>query len=162
MPRTCTICAHEDRSEIDRALVGSKSLRHIAARFGISTGALQRHNHEHVPGRLLKARDAEELTHADALKAELEYVKADVERLKTKAEKAEDYKTALMACDRALKALELQAKLAQLIDERPQVNLHLSAEWMHLRGAIVTTLEPFPEAREAILRALEVGGNGSA
>jgi hypothetical protein len=152
--RTCTICGHERRSEIDRALVGSESFRNIAKRFSVSTSALHRHRNEHIPGRLLKAKDAEELTQADALRAELEYVKSDAERLKTKAEQDGDYKTALSACDRALKALELQAKLAQLINDAPQINLRLSAEWLELRGTIVTSLEPFPEARGAVLSAL--------
>jgi hypothetical protein len=43
MPRTCTICRHPEREAIDRALVRSEPYRHIAAQYGVSTTALQRH-----------------------------------------------------------------------------------------------------------------------
>lgn len=162
MSRTCTVCGHESRLEIDRALLGSDSYRNIAARFGVTTSSLQRHRNEHIPGRLLKAKDVEEIAEADTLKSELEYVKSDVERLKIKAEADDDYRIALAACDRALKALELQAKIAQLIAEAPQINVTLSPEWLEIRGLIVQALEPHSEARRAVLRALEAAGNGRA
>ena len=47
MPRSCSICAHDARAEIDRALVAGEPFRHIAARFHTSTGALQRHKADH-------------------------------------------------------------------------------------------------------------------
>jgi hypothetical protein len=48
------------------------------------------------------------------------------------------------------------------LNRTPTLNLTLSPEWLELRALIVRAVEPFPEAREGILRALEVGGNGRA
>jgi hypothetical protein len=42
------------------------------------------------------------------------------------------------------------------------VNLNLSPEWLELRAVIVTALEPYSEARESVLRALDGGGNSRA
>jgi hypothetical protein len=50
--------------------------------------------------------------------------------------------------------LELLAKLLGELDERP-VNVLLSPEWLNLRTVIVTALEPHPEARGAVLEAIE-------
>jgi hypothetical protein len=78
-----------------------------------------------------------------------------VHRLKEKAEEEGDLRTALLGCDKALKALELQAKVEQLIQTQPTVNLHLHPEWVELRALIVGALEPYPEARYAVVGALE-------
>ncbi|MBD0328065.1 MAG: hypothetical protein ICV68_16695 [Pyrinomonadaceae bacterium] len=162
MTRTCTVCAHAEVHAVNVALVAREPYRHIAARYSLSTGALRRHSEEHIPQLLVQARGALEALQADDLLAELRSEKEDIQRLKGLAEDGEDYRTALLAIDKALKALELQARVAQLIDERPTVNLYLSSEWMELRAVIVGALEPHPEARESVLRALEGAGNGSA
>ena len=66
MPRTCTLCKHPQRDELDRALLAGDSFRHIAAQFDTSTGALQRHKADHLPQTLVKAHDALEVARADA------------------------------------------------------------------------------------------------
>src|SRR5690349_24836446 len=67
MPRTCTICRHEQRQEIDKALIAGTAFRNIAERFGTSVAALHRHKQEHVPENLVKAREAREVAQADSL-----------------------------------------------------------------------------------------------
>ena len=71
MPRPCTVCTHPEREAIDRCLVDSVPFRIIAARFGTSTGALQRHNADHLPTRLVEAKAAEEVAAADDLFAQV-------------------------------------------------------------------------------------------
>ena len=155
MPRTCTICTHDSRSAIDKALVRREPYRNIAKRFSVSQAALSRHLNDHLVPILAKATEAEEISEADRLRTELEGVKDDVERLKEKAEEDDDYRTALLGCDKALKALELQAKVLQVVKDSPTVNLYLSPEWLTLRTVIVAAIEPHPGARESVLRALE-------
>jgi hypothetical protein len=79
-----------------------------------------------------------------------------------RAEKVGDLRTALAAITQARGNLELLGKLAGELDERPVVNLHISPEWLELRAVIVGALEPYSEARGAVLRAIEGSGNGSA
>jgi hypothetical protein len=78
------------------------------------------------------------------------------------AEASEQHRTALSAIREARGNLELLAKLLGELDERPLVNLHVSPEWVELRAVIVGALEPYSAAREAVLRAIEGAGNGSA
>jgi hypothetical protein len=51
MGRTCTICVHPARATIDAALETDRSLRDIAAQFGVSKTALHRHWQTHVSGQ---------------------------------------------------------------------------------------------------------------
>jgi hypothetical protein len=160
MPRTCTVCTHEEVHAINLALLERVPYRHIAERYGVSTGALQRHGREHIPELLLKAYEAIERDDADGLAEELVRVKADVHRLKTKAEEEGDLRTALLGCDKALKALELQARVEQLIQTAPTVNVLVTPEWLSLRTRLLYALDAYPEARGSVLRALDSGGNG--
>ena len=50
MGRPCTICAHPARHTIDTALETDRSLRDIAAQFGVSKTALHRHWRAHLVG----------------------------------------------------------------------------------------------------------------
>jgi len=56
MGRTCTICSHPKRKTIDKEIAKGASNRSIAARYGISTGTVQRHK-KHVKKSIKKARD---------------------------------------------------------------------------------------------------------
>lgn len=50
MGRTCTVCAHPARDAIDTALETERTLRDIAAQFGVSKTALHRHWRAHILG----------------------------------------------------------------------------------------------------------------
>jgi hypothetical protein len=45
MARSCTVCSHPDHTAIADALAKGRSLREIAAQFGVSKTALHRHYH---------------------------------------------------------------------------------------------------------------------
>jgi hypothetical protein len=162
VPRTCSVCTHQERGAIDQALIGGESTGKLAGRYRtIDERALRRHRSNHLPATLAKAKEAEEVAVADDL---LEQVRDLQERALTildKAEEAGELRTALGAIREARGNLELLAKLLGELDERP-VNVLISPEWLELRAVIVTALEPHPEARGAVLGALEGAGNGRA
>ena len=163
MPRSCTICAHCDRDEIDRALLADEPFRHIASHTGTSTAALQRHKAEHLPAAMVQAKDAEDAAHADDLLGQLRSLQARTLGLLDKAEQAGRLGTAVMAIKEARGNLELLAKLLGQLDERPQVNLLISPEWVQVRAVLLTALGPYPDARLAVAGQLQVlEGGGSA
>ena len=155
MPRRCSVCAHPDRADIDSALVSGEPYRSIAKRFGASESAVYRHQQDHLPTRLAKAKEAEEVSKADDLLRQLKALQGKTLSLLLKAESAGDLRTALAGIREARGNLELLAKLYGELDERPQVNLYLAPEWLEVRALIVGALEPHEEARESVLRALE-------
>jgi transposase-like protein len=160
MPRRCTVCDHPERNGIDQALVTGASYRSVAKRFGLSESAVYRHKTEHLPAHLLKAKEVEEAARADDLLDQVRNLQAHALDILERAEKAGDLRTALAAISQARGNLELLGKLAGELDERPVVNLNVSPEWLELRAVMVGALEPYSEARGAVLSALEGAGNG--
>ncbi len=162
MPRTCTICAHPERDEIDFALVGGESARSIAGRYRtIDERAIRRHRSNHIPAGLAMAHEAEEVASADNLLDQVRDLQARALSILDKAEDSGELGIALRAIREARGNLELLGKLAGELNENAVVNIHLSPEWMELRVRIVAALEPHEEARSAVLRALEgVGHDG--
>jgi hypothetical protein len=160
MPRRCTVCDHPERHSIDEALVTGAPYRSVAKRFERSESAVYRHKTEHLPAHLLKAKEVEEAARADDLLDQVRNLQAHALDILERAEKAGDLRTALAAISQVRGNLELLGKLAGEIDERPVVNLNVSPEWLELRGVIVGALEPYSEARGAVLSALEGAGNG--
>ena len=72
----CTICGHEEREEIDRALVRGEGLRALARRYGASHSAMFRHKRDHIPAELAltatRAVEAGRLARETALVGEVE------------------------------------------------------------------------------------------
>jgi hypothetical protein len=161
MPRICTICEHAEREAIDRALVGGASNRSFAALYGVSESAARRHKGNHLPAKLAKAHEAEEVAHADGLLADVRSLQARTLAILETAELSYEHRTALAAIREARSNLELLAKLMGELDERPSVavNLNVSAEWLQLRTVLVTALDPYPDAQAAVVGAIEGGGN---
>src|SRR5688572_31413541 len=161
MPRRCTVCDHPQRHIIDEALVSGTPYRSVAKRFELSESAVYRHKTEHLPAHLLKAREVEEAARADDLLDQVRHLQAYALDILERAENAGDLRTALAAISQARGNLELLGKLAGELDERPVVNLNVALEWLELRAVIVGALEPYSDARGAVLRAIEGLSNWS-
>jgi hypothetical protein len=160
MPRTCTVCTHPDRAAIDAALLAGEPFRHIAARTGTSTGALQRHKEEHLPSALALAKEVEQVAQADDLLGQVRDLQRRTLRILDGAEQAGDRRTALAAIREERGNLELLGRLAGELQEGQTVNVVVSPEWQRVRAVVIAALLPFPEARAAVagqLLALEAG-----
>ena len=156
MPRVCTICTHSEREEIDAALIEGAALRNIAQRFGTSPTALHRHK-DHLPQHLAKASEAAEVAQADGLLDKLQSLNSETMLILREAREGDDNELALKAIARAEKQLELQAKLLGELNEGTTVNILVAPEWLELRARIVKTVAPYPQAAQALARALDAG-----
>ena len=81
------------------------------------------------------------------------------------AKNSGDLKTALLGIDKALRCLELMAKIQGQIKEQPQINLELniyqSRQWEAVGEALATILGPYPELRREVSgRLLELARGG--
>lgn len=152
MARTCTICSHEKRMEIDSAFVAGASYRSIAKQFGCSEAAMYRHTSEHIAREVKQLQSAQkELRGLDVVK-QLKTINGITLTILKEARNTKDNDTALKAVDRVTKQLELQAKLLGDID-RPAA-VYLSPEWLDIRKALVQALLPFPDARMSVASVL--------
>ena len=111
MSRTCTICAHPDLGSIDAALVAGKPYRTIAKRFGASPPSVYRHQQDHLPAALAKAKEAGEVAHGDSLLDQLQGLQAKALGILARAESAGDLRSALGAIREVRSTLELIAKV---------------------------------------------------
>jgi transposase len=130
MPRRCSICIHERRTEIERSVLAGDSYRTVAQRFRVSRDAVVRHR-KHLTVAVAKPLGSEQLTQSESLLAQLEELKSEAQRLKQKAERAGDYRAALAAVRELCRMIELVAKLYGQIDGRAEtriLNVNLDAE----------------------------------
>jgi len=155
MPRTCTICKNNNRNEIDKMLIEGVSFRNIAKQCFVSISSLYRHKIDHLPSKLIKAKDAELVTHADNLLNEIEDLRQKALNILNKAEKGKDYRAATSAIREARGCLELLARLLGELKDKPSINITINPEWVIIRNTILNTLEPYPEAKKAISSSLE-------
>jgi len=154
MPRPCTVCTHKDIENINKRLLGGEIYRTIADDTGLSETALKRHKSEHIPVAAAKASKAVEVAKADGLLEDINGLREKAMSILQKAEESGDLKTALLGIREARGCLELLAKVEGKLNDRPQINILINPEWIQLRTLIINSLEPYPEAKEAIINAL--------
>ncbi len=113
--KTCRVCLHPKRSEVDAALLAGEPYRTVSDRFGPSKTALLRHR-EHVPAALAEARQAERVADADSLLDKVRGLEADARRIGAAAEKAGDARTALAAVRELIRIVDLLGRLRGELD----------------------------------------------
>jgi hypothetical protein len=153
--RQCTVCNHSNLEDINMRLARNEVFRTIADDTGLSETALKRHKAEHIPKVLTKAEEAREVTKANALLEDIKALRVKAMDILDQAEQAGDLKTALLGIREARGCLELLARVEGQIKDRPQINILIdNPEWVELRTLIISALEAFPDAKEAVINAI--------
>jgi len=123
--RVCTVCARPDRGSIDGALVASEPYRSVAKRFEASASAVYRHQQDHLPAALSKAKDAQEIANSDDLLQQVKDLQGKAFGILNSAEQAGGLRSGLGAIREARGCMELLAKLVYVLakdheeDQRP-------------------------------------------
>ena len=160
MTRVCTICSHESRDAIEDAFIAGTPKRRIASHYGVSERAVRYHLREHLPALLALARDAERAARADTLLDRIEALQSRTLAILEASEETNEHRTALTAIREARGNLELIGEVTKELNRAPTLNLSLHPEYIEARTLIIQALGPYPEAREAVVKALEGSGNG--
>jgi hypothetical protein len=164
----CSICSHDRRAAIEVALVGGMGHRSVAARFGVSRDAVQRHGRNHMPPQaraaILAARaPGGEAVDVDALKRDeaeglLSNILASRARLAQLAEQAAEQgdTRGAAAVERViLENLTLGARLVgQLIHVHEHRSLVLTPDYLVLRAELLRALRRHPDALAEVTAAL--------
>jgi hypothetical protein len=154
VPRGCTVCAHEDAVLINEALVVQRrSKRTIAAQFGLSATAIQRHK-EHIPQLLLQASRAQEVADADLLLDGIANIREKTFVALDDAKASKDWNTMLRAIREARENVRILGELhGQLAAQGATTNYYFIAPGVV--ETIVEALRPYPEAGYAVSDALK-------
>jgi len=166
MGRKSKIEAHPQSEEIIRRLASGEDYSKIVEDFpDIRYQDLDYYAQNKLPVILSKSNDlkalADEIESADVHKGDtyLQLViglqKKALDALEQQNAK-EDPKSWAMVSREARGYVELMGKALDRIREAPQqqINILVMPEWVELRTLIITALEPYPEAREAVVHAI--------
>jgi hypothetical protein len=162
VPRACTVCSHEQRYEIEELLATRQgTYRGIARTYAVSEDAISRHvAGGHISQLIALAADAERAAQADTLLDHIEGLQSRTLAILEASEETNEHRTALAAIREARRNLELIGEVTRELNRAPTLNLSLHPEYVEARTLIVQALGPYPEAREAVVKALEGSGNG--
>jgi hypothetical protein len=155
----CKPCSHPCHDEYDKAYFnGEISKSEYARKVGCSINSVRRHIEGHVPKNLSVATDAKAVTRADDLLGQICYYEAEARRYKDEAEAKGDIDLALKAVDRALRCIEIYAKVRGIIQDTQininQVSIFSSSEWLVVGEILARILAPYPELRAEVAREM--------
>lgn len=153
MARQCTVCAHADADKINAEIVGGATLDALSKAYGLNMAALHRHK-KHIPAQLAKAQDAQEVAAADSLMGRIVGLNTKAEDIYSKALEAKNLNAAVAAVRELRGITELYAKITGELQAQTVNNIIIMPEWVRLRDAILYALEPYPEARLAVIAAV--------
>lgn len=152
---TCSICKREDVEKINHDLFSGRYTQQlIAEKYHVTPSTLCRHK-AHTKTQLIQAGEAEESDQMTVMQrvAELDN---RAEKLYQACLKKGDNLNAIRAIKEMRELVSLAARLnGELNQNVIHQHLHISPEWAVLRAAILQALEPYPEARAALLDALK-------
>ena len=135
----CRTCNHPKRDEIEQALVAKVELRPLGKRYGLSIASLSRHHTKHMDPA------GYTVIHGPA-SADFVSVIAELRGIADKAQG-----TLKLA---ALKELRAMLREQALAAPPSVVSLQTSEEWRRVREVIANALDPYPDAKRAVVQAL--------
>lgn len=153
--RPCTVCQHAEAHPINIAIVQGESNRSVARSYGFSEQAVRRHRRQHLPELLVKAKEAVDVHQALDVVQQLKAINGASLSILKEARDARESGMALRAVDRVHRQIELQARLLGDIKEGPAVDIHLHPEYLKLEAVIISTLENYPDAFDAVHAAIK-------
>ena len=161
-PRTCRVCHHPARLEIDRRLIVERdSLASLAREFGFDVRVVQehqkrRHHSESVVSQVLKSK--QEMT--QELVSEIDALIDSNKRNRNRAEQSAAQHTKLTSAaflNAALKAnsnlnanIKTKAEILEIINHSTVINLALIPEWNEIAKILYDICEEFPPIRERL------------
>ena len=153
--RECTVCTHPAIDEINERLISGGSIRATADEFGLNRGAIWKHKSNHIPKLMIQAKALQDENRADMLLDQLERIYGKAWDLVEKADSDKKYQAAATCLKEARSCLELLARLMGELKTGHTINVYQNPEFVQVRTNIVQALEQYPEARRAVVQALE-------
>ena len=154
----CKCGQYPGHLELDKAYLNNEiSLQQYADKVGCAKPSVERHVKGHLPEALLKARDIEDVANGDSLLEELKTARDRTYSLLDKAEAAANtkvYGAPVAYLKEIREQLKFIAELEGKLSSQPQITIINQPEWVELRTLIITALEPYPDARQAVVNVI--------
>ncbi|OPY55268.1 MAG: hypothetical protein A4E48_00122 [Methanosaeta sp. PtaU1.Bin060] len=154
----CKCGQYPNHLELDKYYLKKEiSLQQYADKVGCDKRSVERHIKGHLPEALLKATEIEDVANADSLLDQLKDAREKALSLLDKAEAAGNtkvYGPPSAYLKEIREQIKLLAELEGRLASQPQINIINNPQWIELRTLIVTALDPFPQAKEAVVNAI--------
>lgn len=148
MAKTCSICKHENRLDIDWMIVNQISYRDISLRFGVGVMSVQRHR-KHIETELREVQEVQKIERGTSILEKLFVNQQRIEDALQRARNAADLRSEALLIKLEQSNLDVEAKLTGAYKDkpeqpRPEQKFDLTAikmEEMRERGEEVTREE---------------------
>ena len=151
----CSVCKHTEVNNINEKMIAGASVRSLAKEYDLGTMALQRHRANHLPKALVKAKELQEIDAADRLLERVQGLYDTALEIMKEARDDGKFQPAVSALKEARSSLELIAKMIGELKTGHTVNITYNQEFIEVRQQIHQALLPYPEARQAVIEALD-------
>ncbi len=146
---TCTVCNHEQRHDIDRALLaGSATLADLSQKYSLSKSALHRHK-QHLVAKMCRAekrvQDNLRLGYLFKLITFLGFAMSTAQN----ASAAGDSRLTLQAIREGTRIITLMTKMDLQFDELTVLSLLASPQWSQEDGLLPTDPQIIADIRQA-------------
>ena len=158
MSQICTVCSHPKHQEINRALLEGVPALQLANQYGLARSSMQRHRDKHLAEKMakaLKAREVQEVKEAVKLVEVAREMLSKLQRLANDAEQEKDIRGAVAAIGKIPDFLRILGEIEGRLNAQGTVNVTVTPEWSAIRAAILSALEPYPDAAVAVAGALQ-------
>lgn len=154
---SCSICKDPRIEEINSRIASQEKLADISRELAVSEDALSRHKEKCIIKSLAASPNTKDIIKGDNLLVQLQAARTSALALLDKAIAAGDtkvYGPPSSYLSEIRQQIKLWAELEGKISSQPQINITLNLEWIELRSVILTALDPYPEAKAAMVRAI--------
>jgi hypothetical protein len=114
-------------------------IRTLSNRWGASPSALRRHKEAHIAAALARGHEAQELARGDVLLDRVRSLGREALQILVQAKEDRDHRCALLAVEKAVRILAMEAKLRDELEKRtdqtPTANtVTVYTVWVHESG----------------------------
>jgi hypothetical protein len=162
----CTVCRHPEVNAINGALFhGTKTWKELGKEYAFSHATIGRHKaHILRAATVIKAPNSHTLAatqqavgmlvQGQDLMSEIRALKRKADALGAQAESSHDVRTALLAIRELTRLIELQGRLTLEVNAGRASDVANHPVFHELSALIYTALDPYPEARKAVIAAI--------
>jgi len=143
--------------KVREMLLDKQPIRTIARATGFSREAVETYRDESLPERLIQARNIKDIAESEDVVEQIKSIQTRTLAVLAEVEEDGDHALFFKGIREVRENAKLSAELAGKLQSQPQVNILISSEWISIRGRILTALNDYPEAREAVINALGSG-----
>lgn len=141
--------------QVREMLLDKKPIRAISRATGFSRKAVETYRDESLSEKLIQAKNIQDIAEADDVVEQIKNIQTRTLAVLDEVESNGDHALFFKGIREVRENAKLSAELAGKLATQPQITIVNNSEWIELRTKIVVALDPYPEAKEAVVHAIQ-------